>query len=350
VPLAGREGCLGFGHAIAVDAAGNAYIAGYTSSANFPVTLGALQTSNNAAPKLSTNVFVTKLNPTGAALIYSTYLGGSPPASLGPYVGDSGNVIAVDAAGGAYVAGLATSTDFPVTQGAFQTTNRNTLNTTNAFVTKLNATGTALVYSTYLGGSGGIVNVSPTLLVNGGDQVDGLAIAQSANVYVTGFAASSDFPVTENTYQAINNDQPGCVGGYYYRHDGYCATGRNHRENIHHHHNTGRRLHWQCVADGCSNVRPERGTGLAHLHLRLDQSGDDYRSNCRYCHAHHFHQGRNECLFRTSRMAGSPLVRWWHGLDFRPAFRHSGAAPQLAEEAWSACFPRDPHWRLPRVW
>jgi hypothetical protein len=259
-------------HAIAVNAAGNAYVAGYTFSADFPVTAGAVQTTNNAAPNLSTNVFVTGLNPTGAALIYSTYLGGSPPAAPGPYVGDSGNAIAVDTDGGAYVAGFATSTDFPVTQGAFQTTNRNTLNTANAFVTKLNATGSALVYSTYLGGSSGFVNLTPTLFINGGDQVDGLAIDQSGNVYVIGFTASSDFPVTDNAYQAINNDQPGCVGG--------CIGGYN--AFITELNSTGNGLVYSTYLGG-NGVNPSQSVGLELFGpgdqanaLALDSSGNVY--------------------------------------------------------------------------
>jgi hypothetical protein len=193
-------------NAIAVDAAGEAYVVGQAGSAGFPVTPGAYQTTNEAVTNKATNAFVTELNPTGSTLVYSTYLGGSG--------GDSGNAIAVDAAGEAYVVGQAGSADFPVTPGAFQTTNL----FSNAFITKLNATGTALVYSTYLGGSGGLVNFSPTLLQSAGDQANGLAVDSSGNVYVAGSTASSNFPVTQDAYQSSNNDQPpcgaGCIGGY----------------------------------------------------------------------------------------------------------------------------------------
>jgi len=93
-----------------------------------------------------------------------------------------------------YIGGAATSTDFPVTPGTFQAKNRYGFNDggpssatgANAFITKMNPTGTALVYSTYLGGSGGVVNLSPTLMMAAGDQVKGIAIDSAGNAYVTG--------------------------------------------------------------------------------------------------------------------------------------------------------------------
>src|SRR5262249_7727304 len=124
------------GHGIAVDAAGNAYVTGYTLSTNFPV-VAAFQGS----PKLLYNAFVTKVSASGASLVYSTYLGGSN--------NDLGQGIAVDASGNAYVTGFTTSTDFP-TVAAFQGTFSGA---EDAFVTKLSASGIPL-YSTYLGGSG----------------------------------------------------------------------------------------------------------------------------------------------------------------------------------------------------
>src|SRR5438876_470157 len=119
---------------IAVDAAGNAYVTGDTFSSNFPTTAGAFQTTLDGFLA----AFVTKLNPTGSALVYSTYLGGS--------AFDEGLGIAVDAAGNAYVTGDTTSTDFPTTTGAFQATAGGAL---DAFVPKIDVSGTALVYSTY---------------------------------------------------------------------------------------------------------------------------------------------------------------------------------------------------------
>jgi hypothetical protein len=168
-----------FGYGIAVDAVGNAYVTGTTTSTNFPTTAGAFQTASGGRA----DAFVTKLNPTGSApLVYSTYLGGS---------GDDGGRggIAVDALGNAYVTGFTNSTNFPTTVGAFQTTYGGGFG--DAFVTKLNPTGAALVYSTYLGGS---------------DDDEGLGIAVDAlgNAYVTGVTFSTNFPTTAGAFQTAS--------------------------------------------------------------------------------------------------------------------------------------------------
>ena len=110
------------------------YITGYTYSSNFP-TLNPYQTD-----QWSTDAFVTKLNSTGSALIYSTYLGGSS--------GDRGYGIAIDSTGNAYITGYTSSSNFP-TLNPYQTYQ----GSTDAFVSKLDSTGSALIYSTYLGGS-----------------------------------------------------------------------------------------------------------------------------------------------------------------------------------------------------
>jgi len=165
------------------------------------VTNGAFQTTNRAAANNSCmTAFVTKLNPTGSGLVYSTYLGGSGIAG----VGDVANAVALDSSDHAYIAGLTYSDDFPVTERAFQRENRAFTSEragANAFVTKLNATGTALVYSTYLGGSGGGVD----------DAANALAVDNAGSAYVAGSAGSADFPVTEGAFQtknrAANQDQ-----------------------------------------------------------------------------------------------------------------------------------------------
>jgi beta-propeller repeat-containing protein len=119
-----------------VDSSGNAYVSGFTCSTNFP-TMNPIQGAAGGC-----DGFVAKLNAAGSALVYSTYLGGSN--------GDNGTAIALDSAGNAYVTGGTASTDFP-TMNPIQGANAGGA---DAFVTKLNAAGSALVYSTYLGGSG----------------------------------------------------------------------------------------------------------------------------------------------------------------------------------------------------
>ena len=163
------------GQGIAVDAAGNAYVTGVTESSDFP-TANPLQSSLSG----SSNAFVAKLNPAGSALAYSTYLGGSP--------GDSGYGIAADNAGNAYVTGWTSSTNFP-TANAPQPSYGG--GEDDAFVAMLNPAGSALVYSTYLGGSGG-------------DGGEGIAVDAAGNAYVTGQTSSTDFP-TVNPLQATNN-------------------------------------------------------------------------------------------------------------------------------------------------
>ena len=163
------------GKGIAVDLTGNAYVTGDTDSSNFPTTAGAFQTTLGGD---GGDAFVTKLNPAGSALIYSTYLGGSGL--------DRGLGVAVDASGNAYVTGDTRSTNFPTTAGAFQTTLDGFA---DAFVTKLNPTGSALIYSTYLGGISF-------------DEGLGIAVDSSGNAYVTGDTTSADFPTTTGAFQA----------------------------------------------------------------------------------------------------------------------------------------------------
>lgn len=162
-------GYLGGNHddeatAIAVDPAGNAYVAGFTSSTNFPVTTKASQG----------NVFVTKINPSGSALVYSSLIGSVQQ--------DFPVALAVDSSGNAYVAGGPPSADFPVTSGAFSTTTTGEyLN--SGFVTKLNSTGDQRVYS-------GLFNGWPT----------GIAVDQSGSAYLTGWASGA-LKTTAGSYQ-----------------------------------------------------------------------------------------------------------------------------------------------------
>ena len=161
---------------------------GQTSSTNFP-TASPYQAANAG----SVDAFVTKLNASGSALVYSTYLGGSTASPGLATADDTGQAIAVDAGGNAYVAGQTSSTNFP-TVGPVQTANAGRV---DAFVTKLNAAGSALVYSTYLGGS----------TSSGGSVADdiayGIAVDASGNAYVAGDTHSTNFP-TASPYQAAN--------------------------------------------------------------------------------------------------------------------------------------------------
>jgi uncharacterized protein (TIGR03437 family) len=182
--------------AVAIDSAGNAYLTGFTSSSDFPV-VNAFQSQFGGLggnPRTRTgDAFVAKLNPTGDKLIYSTYLGGN--------LDDIGTAIAIDSTGNAYVTGATKSTNFPLTPGAYQTRMRGAggepikpccnaafWDPGDAFVAKIDPTGSQLVFSTYLGGS-----------------LDDIAFAigldSANNVYVGGCTISSDFPTTNGAYQ-----------------------------------------------------------------------------------------------------------------------------------------------------
>ncbi len=172
-------GCPG----IAVDAGTNAYVAGATTSTDFPIIAGAFQSAPGGTG--ATNVFVSKFNPTGSALLYSTYLGGT--------VVDYPAGIAVDSAGQAYVTGTTTSPDFPTggSNAPFQGTPLNPGHQ-HVFMSKFDNAGAALMYSTYLSG-------------NGVDIASGIALDTAANVYVTGTTTSSEvetgFPSTIGALQ-----------------------------------------------------------------------------------------------------------------------------------------------------
>jgi hypothetical protein len=231
------------GTGIALDLERNAYVTGSTFSTDFPVQ-NAFQPNLNGAG----DAFVTKLNPSGSALVYSTYLGGSS--------GDGARGVAVDALGEAYVTGSTTSTDFPI-QNAVQPISGGGI---DAFVTKFNRSGSALAFSTYLGGSseddgnrvaldilGDVFVVGNTfspnfptanafqptpggpagadafvsgLTANGSafiyssylggsvdDQGTGIAVDLLGNAYVTGFTTSPNFPTTPGAFQTTSHGQ-----------------------------------------------------------------------------------------------------------------------------------------------
>jgi uncharacterized protein (TIGR03437 family) len=187
--LGGSGFDLAFG--IAVDSSGNAYLAGITSSTDFPTTSQAFQKiyGGGTTGFLAGDAFVSKLNPAGNALVYSTYLGGSRDEfAFG---------IAVDSSGNAYVTGGTNSPNFPVTQDAFQSGLGLRLGVSGggpgsaAFLAKLNSAGTALTYSTFFGG-------------NYGDATAGIALDPSGNAYLTGGAQSLNFPRTLGTYEPFD--------------------------------------------------------------------------------------------------------------------------------------------------
>lgn len=166
-----------YGHHVAVDNAGNAYVTGRTNSTNFPVTQGAFQTVYGGG---TVDVFVTKLNSEGTAIIYSTYIGGA--------LADQANAIAVDNNGNAYITGWTSSLNYDITQGAFQTTNGGTNNSSDVFVTKINPAGNGLVYSTYIGGTGS-------------EYGNHIAIDNEGNAYVAGYSNATTYKVTAGVYQ-----------------------------------------------------------------------------------------------------------------------------------------------------
>jgi uncharacterized protein (TIGR03437 family) len=163
-------------NAIALDAAGNVYVAGVATSPDFPISVGAYQ----RVVAGGNDIFVAKLNATGTEIIYSTLVGGSSE--------ESGAFLAVDNAGNAYVSGTTRSGNFPTTAGAYRESQNTAAGDTDGFIFKLNATGTDLIYSTRLGG-------------RGTDNVYGIAVDSSLAAYVTGDTDSSDFPVTQDAWQ-----------------------------------------------------------------------------------------------------------------------------------------------------
>jgi uncharacterized repeat protein (TIGR01451 family) len=173
---------------IIVDAQGSAYLIGRTNSPDFPTTDGAFQTTYGGDFDVfdfdDYDAFVTKFNPEGTMLVYSTYLGGNDF--------DVGHEIAIDSLGNVYVTGKTNSPDFPTTDGAFQTTYGGNF---DAFVAKLNPEGSALVYSTYLGGTGEEEGFDEDRAIG-----FNIAVDNEGSAYVIGQTKSTDFPI-ENALQ-----------------------------------------------------------------------------------------------------------------------------------------------------
>jgi hypothetical protein len=179
------------GSGIAVDSADNAYVTGTTTSTNFPTTTGTLQPAYGGG---SSDAFVAKVNPTGSALVYATYLGGAGV--------NQGLAVAVDGNNNAYVTGTTNSTTFPTaspTQATFGGGD------TDAFVSELNASGSALVFSTYLGGSGD----------EDANQVFGAIAVDSAgaNIYVTGNTEPPTSPPGPNNFPTSTGTVQTSAGG-----------------------------------------------------------------------------------------------------------------------------------------
>lgn len=164
---------------VAVNSIGEAYITGSTKSADFDTITGAYQQSFNGL----WDAFITKFNTSGTAIIYSTFIGGSSA--------EHSRTISIDQSGNAYITGYTASPDFCVTSGAFQTTPTG-VNDTETFVTKLNPSGTSLIFSTLIGG-------------NNDDQSFDLVLDKFNNVYISGWTASSDFDVTLGAYKTVHS-------------------------------------------------------------------------------------------------------------------------------------------------
>lgn len=167
-----------FGLNLAVDAAGAAYLTGRTLSTDYPITSAAFQRSFGGAgtgTQRTGDGFVTKINPSGSSLEYSTYLGGLS--------GDIPTAVAVDSTGAAYITGLTYSRNFPITAGSFQPQHGG--GDADNFVTKLAPEGDRLVFSTFLGG-------------NNSEQANAIAVDALGNVHVSGTTSATDFPTTSD--------------------------------------------------------------------------------------------------------------------------------------------------------
>jgi len=181
-----------------LDSQGNVYIAGGTTSANFPAT------GTETPPSGTCVAFVTKLDPTATSILYSTFVGGTHGDSTCTW-GDAAAEIDIDATGQAYIAGAALSHDFPVTANAFQSLMRSGA-TSNAFLSKLSPDGGLLLYSSFLGGESN-------------DGAFSVKVDANQNAYLGGWAISSQFPVTSNALQTIRTSSSSSGNGFISRID-----------------------------------------------------------------------------------------------------------------------------------
>lgn len=168
-------------NSVAIDEAGAIYATGQTLSTNFPTTAGVFDTTFNGSGIGATDVVVIKADATGSTLLYATYIGGTDSDT---FIGEFGCEIHVNGAGQATVIGTTSSSNFPVTGGALQTTRSGDR---DGFVLRLDAAGSSLVYSTYLGG-------------NGVDNAVGLTVDADGNAYVVGDTSSTNLPLTANAF------------------------------------------------------------------------------------------------------------------------------------------------------
>ncbi len=175
-----------WGHDIAVDASGNVYVTGRTRSLDFPLANPLQSTHAGLDERWGGDVFISKFDPSGRSLIYSTYLGGSS--------GEEAWGIAIDADGNAYIAGVTRSGDFP-TVNPYQPVIAGEL---DVFIAKLNAAGSALVYSTYLGGSGS-------------EGSRGITVDTDGNAILTGYTSSPDFPMASPIQAVLAGNQDAFV-------------------------------------------------------------------------------------------------------------------------------------------
>lgn len=188
---------------IKVDSTGAAYLSGYAYSSDFPVTQGAYQTTLGG----SVDAFITKISPDGSSLVYSTYLGGSNE--------EYNSFLTIDSAGEVYIAGTTYSEDFPVTSGAYQTTvSESQFNYYGSYgyITKLSADGSSLVFSTYLAGNTVPNYTYCSYQCEPETNISGVVLDGDGNVLVAGNTDTVNFPTTSGAYQTTFN--PSTSYGY----------------------------------------------------------------------------------------------------------------------------------------